>query len=274
MFRAGETRLRAWPAAVAMVVLGVALFLPGGASARPRPVVSLSFASANEGEKIPFTWSARHLGGAQLVLQRPVGTAHVWKTVGRTDVRRGTAYMAAGLHLGQYRYRMAAIWRGWVVAQQVATASVFGQVPFSTLLRNSYLDGGHLENGSYATSTTSFPYVGYAYPGEEGRQSTLVSDNHNHCSAVHVGFVLGESPGEGYIHPNLVFATTSLVQQSRDPVATEVPLNGLGSLDAELIPGQTWSLVAASTNREAHENTGSIYFNGYAICDSAEPFGS
>ncbi|HET7060197.1 MAG TPA: hypothetical protein VFH99_02680 [Candidatus Saccharimonadales bacterium] len=227
----------------------------------------------SEGQTIPFTWKATgHLGpNYRLVVQRPVGTAHTWKTMLRLKTRKGSAELP-GQKLGTYRFRLAALRGHLVLAQKVLGIDAFGQVPFSVLLRNGYLTTGHLENGVYATPSSSFPYVGGAYVGDHGRPNTVFSVNHNRCSAVHVGFVLGETPGEGYSYPASIYGVVTLVQQSRDPVASEVPFNGIGSVDAELVPGQTWSLLVEENNREGKLGSPTVYFNGYAICDSTESF--
>jgi hypothetical protein len=239
-----------------------------------KPRVSWTLPSGvSEGQAIPFSWKATgHLGrNYRLVVQRPVGTARTWRTMLRLRTRKGSAELP-GQKLGKYRFRLAALRGDRVLAQQVVGIGVFGQVPFSALLRDGYLTTGHLESGVYATSSSSFPYVGGAYVGDRGRPNTVFSVNHNRCSAVHVGFVLGETPGEGYSYPASIYGVVSLVQQSRDPVASEVPLNGIGSVDAELVPGQTWSLLVEENNRDGKLGSPTVYFNGYAICDSTESF--
>lgn len=258
---------------VVFLALGLAALTAGGAQAKLKPSVSWSVPGAiNEQVAIPFSWSSRHLGKKyKLVVQRPVGTSHTWKTMKRLTSRRGSGQLP-GLPLGKYRYRVAALRGGRVLAQQAAGVGVFGSVPFSMLLRDGYLTTGHLESGVYATKSSSFPYVGGAYVGDHGRPNTVFSVSHNNCSTVHVGFVLGETPGEGYSYPSSVFGVISLVQQSRDPVAAEVPLDGIGSVDAELVLGQTWSLLVEENDRDGIPAGPTVYFNGYAICDSTESF--
>jgi hypothetical protein len=251
---------------LAIAVMAAALFAPTGALAKPRPVVSLAFTNASAGAPISFSWSARRLGhGTHLALQRPVGTARVWKNVMRLNGRSGSGQLP-GQPLGTYRYRVAALRGRWVLAQQVASVSVFGQVPFSVLFRESS------NGGVYATPSTSFPYVRYALLGTE-ESFTAFSVSKNHCSAVHIGFVPGEYVWSTVEMPRYTASTGTITvtQQSRDPVSSTVPFNGTGSVDVELVPGQTWS-VLASDHGEA--NFLHIYYNGYAICDSAEPFGS
>jgi hypothetical protein len=262
--------------AVCFVVVGL-LICASSALAKPSPGVSWTPArGVTEGSVIPFSWSSRHLGKTdRLVVQRPVGTAHVWKTMLKLSKRKGSSDLP-GQALGQYRYRLAALRGHRVLAEQVATIAVFGQVPLSVLFRHSNSlpgatsPGASLDSGVYATSATSFPYVGNAAIGEDPPTTTIFSVQHNHCVAVHIDFVLGETPGEGYSYPASVYGIVSLVQQSRDPVASEVPLNGLGSVSAELIPGQTWSLLTTNADRNGIPAGPTVYFNGYATCDSTE----
>lgn len=258
-----------------VVVLGLLALLPASALGGPKPKVALSFPNAAEGAPLTFNWTARHLGGVKkLVIQRPFGTAHVWKTVQRLKGTGGSGLLP-GQSLGSYRYRIAAVRGRFVLAAQVATAHVYGQVPFSTLFRN-----GEYPSGVYTTPTGSFPYVGSG-PGslehmgntEDGEvPSTMFSVAHNRCSTVHLTFVLG---GTGFLGKSPAFTgTVSLVQQTREAVSASVPFNQTGSIDTELIPGQTWSVIASYVGHDEEWVifTPTLYFNGYAVCDSAEPF--
>ncbi|MGD9735218.1 MAG: hypothetical protein AB7V58_06355 [Solirubrobacterales bacterium] len=258
--------------AAAVAAIG-ALAMPSLASAKPRPSVSWTVQrGASEGAPIPFSWSGRHLGkNYRLVVQRPVGTARTWKTMLKLNTRRGSAELPAQA-LGKYRFRLAALRGRRVLASKVVGVGVFGQVPFSVLMKGGYLNFGDLDNGVYATPTASFPYVGSAWVGDHGQPKTVFSVKRNHCTAVHLGFVLGDTPGESYLHPGSIYGVVRLVQQSRDPVTAEVPLNGIGSVDAELTPGQTWSLLVEENSRDGEIGNPTAYFNGYAVCDSAEPF--
>jgi hypothetical protein len=252
------------------VLVGCAA-LASSALASQRPSVSWSLPhTADEGAAITFSWTGHHLGqGHRLVIQKPEGTARTWRSVMKLPTNSGSAELP-GLPLGKYRYRIADLTGHRVLAQQAAGVAVFGQVPFSVLLHDGYLTTGDLENGVYATSSTSFPYVGGTYVGDHGRPNTVFSVNHNRCSGVHIGFVLGETPGEGYSYPSSIYGVVRLVQQSRDPVTAEVPLNGIGSVDVQVVPGQTWSLLVEENNRNGINGGPTVYFNGYAICDSTE----
>jgi hypothetical protein len=245
-----------------MAALGATLALPVGASAKPRPAVSLSLARASEGAPISFTWRARHVGHARLVVQRPVGTAHTWKTMLKLSGKRGTGELP-GVSLGKYHYRLAALKGRRVLAQAVAGVAVFGQVPFAVLFYGS-------REHSLNTPSSTFRWV-KMYGVYENR-GALFSVNDNHCSSVHVAFVetLNE---DDYGSP----VTLTLVQESQDPVSASAELQAIGALDANLIPGQSWGLNASYARPSGpyeYGNTGSgdLYINGYAVCDSAEMF--
>lgn len=255
----------------------LAVMAPTASARRHHARAQLSWTvsrGVSEGTPIPFSWSSRHLGKKyRLVVQRPVGTARTWKTMLKLKTRRGSGVLPEQA-LGKYRFRLAALRGHRVLASKVVGIGVFGPVPFSVLFSDS-LPGttfGDLESGVYATSSISFPYIGGVWAGARGTPNTAFSIRNNPCVAVHIAFVLGETPGEGYSRAADVFGVVSLVQQSRDPVTSEVPLNGLGSMDAELVPGQSWSLLAVENSREGVSAGPTVYFNGYAVCDSTESF--
>jgi hypothetical protein len=230
------------------------LALPASAAAQPKPTVAWTPPRAvNAKAPIPFSWSARHLGrNYRLVIQRPVGTAHTWQTMMKLPTNSGSAQLP-GVPLGKYRYRLAALRGRHVLAQQVAAIAVFGEVPFSVLLGNAYTQVA-------TTASYSFPYVVY-WEGAYGLDGeTILSVQHNNCTFVHVAFLLGV--GESY-SGRLTSGTITLVREARDPVIVTAPFDDtIGSLDAEVTPGQTWAVNA--------ERTEVVHLNGYALCDSTE----
>jgi hypothetical protein len=183
----------------------------------------------------------------RLVIQRPVGTAHTWQTILKLPSSSGSAELP-GLGLGKYRLRLAALRGRRLLAQQVVGIGVFGQVPFSTLFMDPL-------KGTYATPGNSFPYVGEEYA--EGEPAFSVE--HNHCLSVHIGFVPG-------IHNEGGTGTLTLVQESRDPVSVSTAYDTIGSLDAELTPGQSWAVNVSYKEGDAP----TTYYNGYAVCNSTE----
>lgn len=210
--------------------------------------------SVSEGQPIAFSWSGGRIGhGRKLVVQRQVGTAHSWKSVLRLRSRSGTAELP-GLPLGRYRLRLAEFSRmGRLLVQQVAGLGVFGEVPLGTLL-------GAREQ-VYSTSSFTFPYVlSHQIVGDE---ITALTVERNHCRSVHIAFV----PGEGYY--SSATGTVSVIQETQAPISASTAKNTLGSLDAALVPGQSWSITETSDDVEPV-----FFFNGYAVCSSAERFSS
>jgi hypothetical protein len=207
--------------------------------------------TVDEGAPILFSWTGTHLGrNHKLVIQRPMGTARTWRSIMRLRSNSGSAELP-GFPLGKYRLRIADLQRHRVLAQQVVGVAIFGQVPFSTLFEGN---GG---SGVYATPTNSFPYV----TSWTGNEEPAFQVEHNHCRSVHIAFVPGEHSFEG-------IGTITLVQESRDPVAASTPYDTIGSLDAKLVPSQSW---AVNSSYKSVENP-YFYINGYADCDSMESF--
>jgi hypothetical protein len=241
------------------VALFVLLGLVTGAcasSAQAKPKVSLSFpGTAEEGIPISFSWTATRLGrGEKLVLQKPMGTAHTWRSVMRLHSRHGSAQLP-GISLGKYQFRLAVLLGRKVEAQARDHVAVFGSVPFSTLFGRSGFE--HV----LATPSYTFSFVGPAHVVYSSDTNIFTLVNANHCRAVHIAFV---TQGE---HPAMT--SVKVIQESREPVVSSVPRDVLGSIDAKLVPGQSWGVNAIATYTEG---TPRLYFNGYAICDSTEPF--
>lgn len=205
-------------------------------------------------------------------MQRPVGTARVFKTVLRLSGRRGSAQIP-GRPLGKYRYRLAAIRAKRIVAKQAVVVAVFGPVPLSTLLKDELGSVG----GVYAAPTVSFPYVGDVLGNTSDFMPTAAfSVRQNNCSQVHLDFITG---GEAFNDSQQKFlertsGTLTVVQETQDPVAVTAPFNSPSSVNAQLVPGQTWSVLASGAVTSPEEGNAfiTVYYNGYAICDSAEPF--
>jgi len=59
-----------------------------------------------------------------------------------------------------------------------------------------------------------------------------------------------------------------VVQETRDPVSASAPFNGLGSLDAQLVPGHSWSVTLSHAGGVSPLT---FYMNGSASCDSTGP---
>lgn len=240
------------PIILTLCTLACGIGVPG-AAANPKPFVSLALTpTVNESNPIPFSWSAKRLGSNhRLVIQRPFGTAKVWKTIMKLPANTGSAELR-GRTLGTYRYRIAAFRGRKFLAAQVARVSVYGIVPLAALL-----NGG--DNGSYTTDKVSFPYV-WERSAEKSTVSAF-SFRKNNCSSVHISFL----PGEKYESGNGVL---TVVQESTDPVSASVPFEQTGTVDATLVPGQTWGVNINVVSPE--DPYVQFYINGFAICSSTE----
>jgi hypothetical protein len=150
----------------------------------------------------------------------------------------------------------------------------FRKVPFSLLIR-------HQSTGVYTTSTVSFPYVltrngiNLTTEGQQAPVIPLLSVARNHCKAVHVEYIFGnEGATESTYAPlSSTKGTLSVVQQRRAPTVATTAFDSLGSVDAKLVPGQTWSITVSAV-KPAGNPAGDVevFVNGFAICSSAEKF--
>lgn len=272
-----RTFRRAGKVATALVVLAVsvAAVLPGSAMARGRrhrrkPHVAWTLPrTGSAGQAIAFSWSGRHLGkNHKLVVQKPEGTAHTWRSIMRLHGNGGTAQLP-GVPLGHYRFRIADLvpapqprrrgHRGSrpplrVMAKDVSGVAVFGEVPFSKLFNSA--------EQTHATSKYTFSYVSFSeYPG------LVFTVEHNQCSYAHIAFVGNGGRNVDGREVEVGTVTATLVQESREPTISSAPEEAIGSLDAELVPGQSWAVRLEAPSLEPV-----FYVNGYAICDSEEPF--
>jgi len=200
-----------------------------------------------------------HVRAGRLLVQRPEGTGHAWRTIAVLRGSKGSGTLPP-LMLGVYQYRIVNLAaHNRALAQQQDQLRVFGQVAFATLLNNP---GG----GVYTSSTSAFPWVVRAtwYETEIGRSDTVFGiSTTNTCRTAHVKFA-DQMYASSVPNPTV---TISVVQQSSDPVSTTVPANTGGTVDAPVVPGQPWSVVLTSNVA----NNGNLYFNGYADCYSATP---
>lgn len=227
--------------ALTIASIGLALCLAGAAQAKPKPVVSWSLPHTTDaGSPIHFSWSARDIEGARLVIQHPVGTAHTWRTVVRLSGKNGSGELP-GLTLGKYRYRLAALDGRRVLTKQAAGVAVFGEVPLTTLFAR--------QTATATFPTFTFPYVVW-WSTENGFSNPIFQVEENNCSSAHVAFVPSKT----------TTGSITLVQESREAITASAVDNAIGSLDAELTPGQSWA-VNAGGNEDIH-------LNGFAVCDS------
>lgn len=243
---------------LALCILWVGL-VPANAAAKRKPAVYFAPAPAvNEGAPIPFSWDSKRLGrGYRLVIQRPFGTVHVWKSIMRLPAASGTGELA-GYPLGVRRLRIAAFRGRRLLAKQVAWIYIYGAVPFTTLFDNENPSVFTAPDNSFSYVTSEFTYT----------TDTVFGVANNNCSSVHVAFVPGTTGGLIGNYGEEGIGTVTIVQESRDPETGSAAFDTVGSVDAELTPGQTWGVNVAVVKGEQAE----FYINGYAICYSTEPF--
>ncbi len=130
---------------------------------------------------------------------------------------------------------------------------MFGEVPFSKLFNSA--------EQTHATSKYTL-YVSFSeYPG------LVFTVEHNQCSYAHIAFVGNGGRNVDGREVEVGTVTATLVQESREPTISSAPEEAIGSLDAELVPGQSWAVRLEAPSLEPV-----FYVNGYAICDSEEPF--
>lgn len=246
---------------LSILIAGTAL-VPANALARHRhrhrhrakATVTWSMSrTASEGSPIPFSWTTRHLGRHyRLVVQRPFGTVHVWRSIMRLRTRSGSAELP-GYKLGIRRFRIAAFRGRKLLTKQASRVKIFGTVPFTTLLENEHPE-------VYTAPSHSFSYVG-KWEVDQRETRALFGVSNNNCSSVHIAFVPGN-------HEEAGAGTVTVVQESRDPVPGSASFDSVGSVDVQLIPGQTWGVNASI----AGGYWADFYINGYAICYSTVPF--
>jgi hypothetical protein len=248
------------------IALAAMLAVPATATARPRLSLTLPPQGADAGQPIAYQWSVATSRPGSVVLQRQTGTARVWRTVARLEGSSGSGRLPA-LALGSYKLRIANIGpkpRRKLWAQQVRTLRVFGDVPLGKLLASG-------ERGVFNAPTATFPYVDALtvdHGSTRGRRDTFST---NTCRSVRISFsgayVSFLSDGDDI---SQLGVTAQVTQETRDPVTASAPLGAIASLNATLVPGQSWSIGASvyGTSNLADFEYGSLraYLNGTASC--------
>jgi hypothetical protein len=87
----------------------------------------------------------------------------------------------------------------------------------------------------------------------------------NPCRSVHVDFIPGTDDGSEMVANQS--GTATIVQQSMNPVSATVLPQTVGSLDARLVPGQSWSLNVTQDTFEGSRIL-TWYVNGTVSCYS------
>jgi hypothetical protein len=233
--------MRSLRALMFVCVVAAALASGSGSAVASAARVQLEpFAAVNAGSSIKAAWVAHRAGASRVVIQRQEGTEHVWRTIATLRGGRGT-FSLPGLSLGFYRLRIAAFSRkGRLLAQQQRSLSVFGYVPLSAVF-------GAKDAGTYTTPTATFSYVLLRNDGGGDGTGAFGESTKNACRAIHIDFIPGSTDGDPEDRGLFDYTgTVSLVQASSDPVSASMPFDDKGSLDATLIPGQSWSVNLSS----------------------------
>jgi hypothetical protein len=212
--------------------------------------------TGDAGVPIPFNWTATGVPtGSRVVVQRQQGVARVWRTVIKLpNGPKGSARLG-GLALGAYHVRIAVVdRRGKVKSPRTRHLLVFGKVPFSRLFAGTPGVGDGVQ--PFATGTFHWA-IGLA---------DAETAKHNSCRSAHFDFLsISDAPPAGTV-------TLTTTQESLDPVSTTVPINTVGSLDARVVPGESW---AFKFTHDGFSTQGTyaldIYTNGFAVCSSAAP---
>jgi hypothetical protein len=246
---------RSLKTSIGLVAVFLSIGLTASAAEARRPSATWTLpSSADAGSAVPYTWTAQRLKtGTVLVVQRQEGTAHSWHTVIQLGNRSSGSGQLPGMPLGRYRLRVAALGsRGRALAQQVHGLNVYGQVPFSSLFGPR--EGG---SGVYTTPTHTFPYV---ISGDDNFSDgvAVIADPHNNCRSVHIEFMASSvADAQGVV---------TVVQETLDPASASAPINSVGSLDAPVVPGHSWSVNLSQTGGAGYYLH--FYLAGSASCDS------
>lgn len=149
----------------------------------------------------------------------------------------------------------------------------FRRVPFVRLFSLEHssgawhnADSGGPYPGAYATATRTFRYALGAFANDE-QLFTLATIGNNTCRSVHMEFVPGRTDDAGDPDYAGAKARLTVVQEGRGPQSASARFDHLGTLDATLMPGSSWSLNSKASGRSVD-----LFINGSAECRSNAPF--
>jgi hypothetical protein len=248
---------------MAAVASTLAVLAPA-AAAKPRLELEWGgFRDVHVGLRIDLDWSqhgtAAELPGARFIVQeaRPAGGYRT--IIGRlkqTGPQFGEATLPAHQVLGRYRYRLAMILKGKVIAQKKVTIGVFGHLPLSSLFADQ---STALGAGLYVFPGGQFRYTA-SVPITAAGEQTLFTVAPYSCTAIHLEFLVGGS--------KLTIKLSDL-QRGRIEEHEVAPGDTAGKFEDDYVVDEPWSLTA-----EATETGFSVllYLNGWVDCDTEEPF--
>jgi len=224
----------------------------------PPPGVTLALPrDADQGAALPFSYTSSNVpGGAQVVLQRRMGTAASWGTVQPLTATPTGSGSAPGLPLGQYAFRIAVLdGAGKVLAvQEAATVTVWGNVPLTVIL-------GRSDGRTVIANGHTFNYIDAEYNKDQ-----VINEQRTTCRLVHLDLARPDASGSSSGDPSSPMIAT-VVQQTRDPVSTPVGNNSITALQAGVVPGQTWAFNVRPSNSSS---SWYVYYNGFANCYSTQ----
>ena len=128
-------------------------------AARVAATVTLTPASTriDAESKAKFTYSSTHVpAAATMKLQREVGTAHVWRTVGTAQGRSGQI-TSKKVPMGRALFRLVATTNraGTIATSKTTSVFAYGKVPLSRICRQDSFYGA-AASGGMSTSTASY----------------------------------------------------------------------------------------------------------------------
>jgi hypothetical protein len=243
---------------IAIVGVFVSAAMPALANAGLHITLTLP-SQATAGVAVPFTYTSVGVtAGERLVVQRQLGTGHVYQTVATLRrVRVGHSALAP-FPLGVYGLRIAVIAGHRVIPDPPAVMSVFGQVPFTTLFRAT-----QGSSGVFSLPNSTFPYA-FNFV-QATAPIARVTSTHSWCRSLTFSFVSANATGS---NPTETL-TMIVVQQSRDPVSASASLGQVQSLTANVVPGESWSLRSSTLPGQSAYY---VYVNGYGMCDTRAAF--
>lgn len=207
-------------------------------------------------------WSAKNMPpGAAIVVERQLGTADSWRTVAHL----GAAHTATvpGLPMGRHRVRITVVGGGRTLGESEATVFSFGRVPLATLTSQWW--SVLARPGVYTTPARTFSYAFRFYlPWQHN--PVLAVDRTQTCKSVHIDWIPGSSDNNPQPESRVML---TLVQESADPVPRSAAYDEFASLDATLVPGESWSISMRQIGGAAADDA---FVNGYAVCYSSEPW--
>jgi hypothetical protein len=247
------------------LLAAVAVFAVGasGAVAKGHPQIRWeSSLNARVGQSIEMKWGLNGsvtLKGSTVVLQeeRPSGAFKTVRNLGEPKYYLGEGTLPARKKLGRYGYRVAVIRKGKIITQEKVTIGVFGRVPLSTLFAEQTAWGGA---GVYSFPGGQFKYAASVSIPATGEQ-TLFTVPAEHCSAIHLEYVLAGSGLKIHVTDPQRGNIRGISEAEGDAVET---------LENTYRVERPWSVVAIV--RGEGEFPTSMYLNGWASCDSTEPF--